>query len=121
MKSEVTATEYYNEKARQESIEHRDALLAIASILQTKEGEKLFRFLFKNFEVNNLPERNLKGDDLFECLGFLRAGNSIYKLVCEADAEQAASILSKLERERYDNKLEEYRIERDANTTSSDD
>jgi len=76
MKSEVTATDYYNEKARQESIEHRDALLAIASILQTKEGEKLFRFLFKNFEVNNLPERNLKGDDLFECLGFLRAGNS---------------------------------------------
>jgi hypothetical protein len=107
----VAATKYYEEKERQESIEHRDALLAIASVVKTKEGEKLFRYLFKNFEVANLPDRGLEDKDLYEYLGFLRAGNSIYKLVCEADAEIAGSILSKLERERYEHKLAEHRIE----------
>jgi len=107
----VEATKYYEEKERQENIEHRDALLAIASVVKTKEGEKLFRYLFKNFEVSNLPDRGLDEKDLHEYLGFLRAGNSIYKLVCEADADIAGSILSKLERERYDHKLAEYRIE----------
>ena len=107
----VDANKYYEEKERQENIEHRDALLAIASIVKTKEGQNLFRYMFKNFEVSNLPDRTIKGDDLHEYLGFLRAGNSIYKLVCEADADIAGSILSKLERERYDHKLAEYRIE----------
>ena len=48
---------------------------------------------------------------LHEYLGHLRAGNSIYKLACEADSEIAASLLSKLERERYEHILEQYRIE----------
>lgn len=108
---EQTAANYYEEKERQENVEHRDALLAIASIVKTKEGQKLFRYLFKNFEVANLPDRGLDEKDLHEYLGFLRAGNSIYKLVCEADADIAGNILSKLERERYDHKLAEHRIE----------
>lgn len=115
-----TATEYYAEKLRQESVEHRDALLSIASILQTKEGEKLFKYLFKNFEVANLPPKGMEDKELHEYLGYLRAGNSVYKLVCEADANIAASILSKLERERYDHKLEEYRIEQEYANSNTD-
>ena len=111
MEAPLNAVDYYEELRRQESIEHQDALLAIASVIKTSQGEKLFRYMFKNFEVANLPDRNLKGDDLHEYLGFLRAGNSIYKLVCEADSDVAGSILSKLERERYEHKLAEHRIE----------
>lgn len=116
---EQTPAEYYEEKQRRENTEHRDVLLAIASIIQTKEGEKLFKYLFKSFEVAQLPDREMKGEELHEYLGFLRAGNSVYKLVCEAEANIAGSILSKLERERYDDKLREYSIEFHANTGTS--
>src|SRR5690554_2457325 len=94
--------EFQARKDRQEKIEHRDVLLAIGAILKTKEGLQLFKYLFKSLDVSNLPEPGLADRHLHEYLGFLRAGNSIYKLACEADFEIAASILAKLEKERYD-------------------
>jgi hypothetical protein len=105
------AIEYHKEKERKEALEHRDVLLAIAAILKTKEGIQLFSYLFKNFDVTSLPDRSMKGDDLHEYLGFLRAGNSIYKLACEADSESAASLVAKLERERYADTYEQFRID----------
>lgn len=108
---EERLAEYYAEKDRQERLEHRDVLLAIAAIIKSKEGQQLFEYLFKNFEVGNLPPRDLKNELLHEHLGFLRAGNSIYKLVCESASESAASILAKTERKRYDDAHHQYRIE----------
>lgn len=102
---------YYQEKERQERLEHRDVLLAIAAIIKTHEGQKLFEYLFKNFEIAALPPRELKGELLHEHLGFLRAGNSIYKLVCEAASESAASIITTTERKRYEELNHQYRIE----------
>jgi hypothetical protein len=110
---------YQKELQRRESIEHRDTLLAIASIIKTDEGRKLFKYFFKNFEVGCLPERGFNNDDLQEYLGFLRAGNSIYKLVCEADSEESARIMAKLERERYEHKYEQFRIENGLNRDSA--
>ena len=89
------------EKERQEALEHRDVLLAIGAILKNNEGIQLFSYLFKSLNVATVPTA-IEGNLLHEELGFLKAGNSIYKLVCEADFEIAASILSKLERQRYD-------------------
>jgi len=109
---------YFEKKDRQEALEHRDVLLAIASILKSSEGIKLFRYFFKSFDVAKLPEQSMEGNILHEYLGFLRAGNSIYKLVCEADFEISASILSKLERERYDDINEQYRIENGTDSES---
>lgn len=106
---------YEQELIRQEQLEHRDVLLAISAIIKTKEGQQLFNYLFKNFEVMCAPERGLQGNDLYEYLGFLRAGNSIYKLVCEANSEEAANILSKLERKRYEDLYEQHRIENGLN------
>lgn len=103
--------EFHNKQERQELLEHRDVLLAIASILKLPEGIQIFKYLFKNFDVAELPSRSMEGNILHEYLGFLRAGNSIYKLVCEADFKIAASILSNLERERYDKLCEQHRIE----------
>jgi len=99
------------ERERKEALEHRDVLLAIASILKTKEGIQLFSYLFKNFDVTSLPERGMQGEELNEYLGFLRAGNSIYKLACEADSETAASLIAKLERQRYADIYEQHRID----------
>lgn len=111
--------EYFQEKERQESLEHRDVLLAISYILSTAEGRKLFTYLFKNFNVAELPDKTMDANELHEYLGFLRAGNSIYKLACEADSDIAASLLSKLERTRYDNLCEQYRIEAQCNADTS--
>ncbi len=112
--------EYYQEEKRQENLEHRDVLLAIGSIIKTATGKKLFSYLFKSLDVAQLPDPNLEGNMLYENLGVLRAGSSIYKLACEADSEVAASILSKLERERYDKLCEQYRIEHGIDTTDTD-
>lgn len=103
--------EFENQIDRQEALEHRDTLLAINSILREPHGEKFFKYLFKNLEVGNLPDQGLEDNRLHESLGFLRAGNSIYKLVCESDPEIAGNILSKIERERYERIAERSRIE----------
>ena len=109
---------YYNEMENKERLEHRDALLAIGAIIKTSEGIKLFRYLFKSLDVKELPDPSMEGNILHEYLGFLRAGNSIYKLTCEADADAAASILSKLERERYDNLCRQHRLEAEYSGTT---
>lgn len=83
------------------AIEHRDVLMDIRAILATTSGRNFFKYLFKNFEVTNLPELGLEGIFLHDKMGFLRAGNSIFKLVCEANAEMAASILAQNEKDRY--------------------
>ncbi len=111
---------YHLEKQRKEDIEHRDVLLAIGSLLKTPEGLNLFKYLFKNFEVANLPDKSLEGIELHEALGFLRAGNSIYKLACESASEIAGSIIAKIERERYEDLREQFRVE-NASTTESDE
>jgi len=102
--------EYEIEQERKERLEHRDVLLSIASLIKTDEGQKLFKYLFKNLEVSQVPPQGLEGNQLHEYLGFLRAGNTIYKLACEAASETSASILAKLERERYDDLYEQHRI-----------
>lgn len=111
-----TLSDYQIEQENKERLEHRDVLLAIGTIFKTKEGQQLFKYLFKNLEVGNLPPREMQGDDLYEYLGFLRAGNTIYKLACEADSEIAATLMAKLERERYDDLYEQHRISNGLNS-----
>lgn len=93
-----------------EAIEHRDALLDVRAILATTSGKNFFKYLFKNFEVNELPPLGLEGSLLMDKLGFLRAGNSIFKLIAEADANMAASILAQIEKDRYAQKYAESKI-----------
>lgn len=84
-----------------EAIEHRDVLLDIRAILATASGRNFFKYLFKHLEVAELPPLGLEGVLLNDKLGFLRAGNSIFKLTSEADAAMAATLLAQTEKERY--------------------
>lgn len=113
--------EYHKIQEHKERVEHQNTLLALGSILKTKEGQQIVKYLFKNFEVGNLPDRSFEGNILHEYLGFLRAGNSIFKLVSEADFEVSSQILAKIERERYEDKLHLHRLEHELTDTSSDD
>lgn len=76
-------------------------LLDLRGVLATPSGKNVFKYLFKNLEVAELPELGWEGNLLHDKLGALRAGQSIFKLVCEADADIAASILAKVEKEKY--------------------
>lgn len=89
------------QEEQKERIEHRDALLAIRQIAVTSHGRSFFKYLFKAFEVGNLPQAGLERDLLLETMGFMRAGNSIFKLVAEANPEVAGALLAELEKERY--------------------
>lgn len=95
MKRELTQEEVA------EAIEHRDMLLDVRAILATTSGRNFFKYLFEHFEVTQLPDLGLEGNLLMEKLGFLRAGNAIFKLVAEANAEMAATLLAQNEKDRY--------------------
>lgn len=84
-----------------EAIEHRDVLLALRAILATPSGKNFFKYLFKHLEVTELPPVGLEGSLLMDKIGFLRAGNSIYKLVSEADPSIAGSLIAQNEKEKY--------------------
>lgn len=90
-----------SESQRKEATEHRDVILAIQWVLGTPEGKTFFKYLFKNLEVGVLPPVGSEGNYLMDKIGFLRAGNSVFKIACEAAPEVAAEILAKLEKERY--------------------
>ena len=90
-----------NEEEIKEAIEHRDVLLDIQAILATSSGKNFFKYLFKHLEVTELPPLGLEGSILMDKLGFLRAGNAIFKLVAEADAAAAGALVAQNEKDRY--------------------
>jgi hypothetical protein len=85
-----------------EAIEHRDALMDIRAILSTASGKRFFKYLIKNLEVGELPPLGIEGTLLSDKLGFLRAGNAVFKLTCEADFTVAATLLAEVEKEKYE-------------------
>ncbi len=95
------------EEFYKEATEHRDIILAVRAILATPSGMNYFKYLFKYFDVAQMPELGLEGLALHDRLGFMRAGNSIFKLVSEANFEAAASLLAMIEKERYEQLVKE--------------
>lgn len=91
----------YTDEQRKAAQEFRDVILAIQWVLNTPEGKTFFKYLFKNLEVGILPPVGSEGNYLMDKIGFLRAGNSVFKIACEAAPEVAAELLAKLEKERY--------------------
>ena len=94
-----------------EAIEHREVLLDVKAVLATNHGRNFIKYLFKHLGVGELPELGLTGDLLMDKLGFLRAGNSIFKLVSEADFEITGALLAKNEKEKYNEIYAEYQNE----------
>lgn len=90
------------EELRKEAIEHRDVVLDLRAVLGTPAGMRFIKYLFKSFDVAQMPELGLEGMALFERLGFLRAGNSIFKIASEASFEHSAKLLAEIEKERYE-------------------
>lgn len=89
-----------NEEAKAR-LNEQHVLEDVKKILISKEGRNFMKYLFESFEVGMLPQPGLPSDFLREQLGFLKAGNSIFKFAVTASPEIAASILATIERERH--------------------
>lgn len=91
---------HLNREAQRELQEHEQAKKHIVAILASAEGQQFMAYLFKSLDVGVLPDIGLEGSILMDRLGFLRAGNSIFVLACEAAPEITAQLLARLQKER---------------------
>ncbi len=92
----------FDEQVRKEALEHGNMLLALRAILATEHGRTFFKYLFKTFQVNELPAQGVDGMMLHDTLGYLRSGRAIFKIAAEANAIVAAELLAQNEKEAYD-------------------
>lgn len=85
-----------------EARDHQNVILALREILGNDSGKRFIKYLFKELCVADPIPKHLDENDLREYLGIHRAGNSIFKIVSEADHGIAGALLGIIEKERYD-------------------
>lgn len=85
-----------------DQLEHQTAVVALQSIIASKDGRKVFKYLFKSLGVNELPEIGLEGDIMHQLLGHYRAGQSVFKMACEANHNIAGQLIAEIEKEKRD-------------------
>lgn len=94
---------------RELALEHRNAILDIQAVIGTENGRRFFKYLFKSLDVGEVPVFGLTDEFLHDRLGFLRAGNSIWKIACEANCVIAGKILAEIEKEKYEKLIQDAR------------
>jgi hypothetical protein len=90
------------EVLRREFIEHQKIIGDLQAVLATKSGRGFFKYLLKTFDLQDLPKPGMDEDLKNEYLGFLRAGRTILQLVSQANPSVAGTILTEIEKEKYD-------------------
>lgn len=83
-----------------EQAEYNHALTCIQSVIKTQAGRDFITYLLKSLDVNEYPVVGMTGDLLMDRMGFLRAGNSIFKLIAKATPDIAGQIIAQIEKER---------------------
>ena len=83
-----------------EEREYEELLNHIQTLLSTLSGRAFVKYLFKSFEVGEVPHIMCRGEDLLDRTSFLRAGNSIYKLIMAASPDIGGQILTIIEKEK---------------------
>lgn len=108
---EEKVRQFYEHQQNKEAIEQRDAQLNLKAILATGPGRDFIKFLLKNFDVGELPEKGIEGVELYETIGFLRAGQSILQIVSQANRQIAGEILANIQGDKYDYQIQLSKIE----------
>lgn len=89
-----------------EQREYNELLNHIQTLMSTVSGRVFAKYLLKSFDVGEVPHRMCRGEELIDRTSFLRAGNSIYKLLMAAHPELTGSLLATIEKEKiYVNKI----------------
>lgn len=102
---------FYEHQSNKEAIEQRDAQLNLKAILATDPGRNFIKFLLVNFDVGELPEQGIEGVTLHETIGFLRAGQSIFQIVSQANRQIAGEILANIQGDKYDYQIQLSKLE----------
>jgi hypothetical protein len=87
---------------RIEQLKHDEMLKSISVVISNPHGKKFIKYLFNEFSVGGFPPVGLYGEQLTEFMAYLRAGNSIYKIILESAPEQTGQLISDMEKERQD-------------------
>lgn len=77
-------------------------LLDLSLILSTPHGQNFIKYLLKSFAVGDLPAINISDKLRDEYIGFLRAGQSVFEIVSQADNIKAGLILAQIQKEKMD-------------------
>lgn len=83
-----------------EQREYQYLLNHIQTLLSTVSGKVFCTYLLKSFDVGEQPHIMMRGEDLLDRVSFLRAGNSIYKLLMAASPDMTGSILATIEKDK---------------------
>lgn len=105
----MTQAEFEEQQAIKERAEHHAVLQSLQAILATREGKHFMKYLLKAFDVTEPPPIGMQGELLHAHLGLNRAGNSVFKLVCQANPDIAGQIIAQVEKEKYEQILFEAR------------
>lgn len=84
-----------------ERARHQDALLEINKILSTSSGQKFMKYLLQDLDYGEFPEIGLPENILHDRIGFLRAGQSVFKMIAQANPGIAGTLVGQIEKERY--------------------
>lgn len=105
----MKATQEQLNQQLKDQAEHQRVLLSISELLKFEHGRVFIKYLFENFSVGEMPALGLKDEVLMEMLGYHRAGNSIFKIVAQADPFKAAQLLAQIEKDKYEELLQDSR------------
>ena len=103
-----------------EAKEHRDMLLNLRAILETKTGRGFFHYLFKHLEVGGLPPLGWKDEILHDKLGSLRAGQALFEITAEANPQVASLILAEVVKENHERTERERQRDADRRKSNSE-
>lgn len=85
-----------------ERVEHENALRAIREISRLPAGQAFLKYLFREFEVGEVPPMGFEGNLLHDKIGSMRAANALFKIVSEADFETAGRLLAQVQKEKHE-------------------
>ena len=108
----MTQAEYEAQELINEAKKHQEVKTAIAVLLSQKHGRTFIEYLFENFFVNEAAPKGLSDRDLVDYTSMLRVGNSIFKIVLEAEPTLTGQLIATIETRRQDAETTRATIER---------
>lgn len=82
--------------------EHETMLEALAFLISTSQGKIFLKYLLKHFAVGEMPPIGMPDGIKEEYMGLLRAGNSIFEIMSQADSIKTGLLLAEIQKEKYD-------------------
>jgi len=81
---------------------HESFILDLSLVLNTPQGQAVFKYMLKELEFGELPAVNIPANLRDEYIGFLRGGQLLFEYLSQADNIKAGLILAQIQKEKMD-------------------